>query len=100
MLGALLAGVSVVGLAVAATLLVRGRGGVPVRLFGRVLHRPRLWAAAVACLALAGLLRASGELLPGGWHGPRAVLDVALSVAFIVLLSAHLASEQRARRRP
>jgi hypothetical protein len=98
-LGVLLAGVSLVGLALAAALLVRGRGGVPVRLFGRVLHRPRLWAAAVACLALSGLLRTGGGLLPGGWHGPRAVLDVGLSVAFVVLLSAHLASEQRARRR-
>lgn len=95
MLGVLLAGVSLVGLALAAALLVRGRGGVPVRLFGRVLHRPRLWAAAVACLALSGLLRTGGGLLPGGWQ----VLDVALSVAFVILLSAHLASEQRARRR-
>jgi hypothetical protein len=99
-LGVLLAGVSLLALAFAATLLVRGRRGSPVRLFGRLLHRPRLWAAAVACLSVSGLIRTSGDLLPGAWHGPRTVLDVLLSVAFIILLSTHLASQQRARRRP
>ncbi len=95
-LSVLLAGASVAALVLATVLLARGRRA---RLFGRSLHRPRLWAAAVACLGVAGLLRTGGGLLPAGWHGPRAVLDIALSVAFIALLSTHLASQQRARRR-
>ncbi len=98
-LSVLLAGVSLVALALAAMMLVRARGGGPVRLFGRVLHRPRLWAAAVLCLGVSGLLRTNGGALPPGWQGVRTVLDIALSAAFVVLLSTHLASQQRARRR-
>jgi hypothetical protein len=96
MLSGLLAGVSLAALAFAVTLLIRGRRA---RLFGRSLHRPRLWAAAVACLGVSGLLRTGGGMLPDDWHGPRTVLDIALSVAFLGLLSTHLASQQRARRR-
>lgn len=99
MLSVLLAGVSLVALAFAATMLVRGRGGGAVRLFGRALHRPRLWAAAVLCLGVSGLLRTGVGVLPPGWQAARTVLDIALSAAFLVLLSTHLASEQRARRR-
>ncbi|MET0419122.1 MAG: hypothetical protein ABW022_24170 [Actinoplanes sp.] len=98
-LSVLLAGVSVLALVIAVVVIVRGRRGGTVRMFGRALHRPRLWAAAVACLGVAGLLRTGGEALPDHWHGPGLVLDIVLSAAFIVLLSTHLASQQRARRR-
>ena len=87
-----------IGLAV--VVLARSRQGVTVRLFRRVLHRPRLWAAAAACGGAAGLLFLTRErLLPDDWQDVSRDLLGALQLAFFALLSAHLVVQWRAERR-
>jgi hypothetical protein len=78
-------------LALGAVALVRGRRGRDILLFGRPLHRPRLWAAGVACLALSGLLRLAimeGQV-PAGLAAPADWLYVTLTGAFVIILVTH-----------
>nr|WP_296075124.1 hypothetical protein [uncultured Actinoplanes sp.] len=86
-----LAGLCVAVLVLGAVAFARGRHGGDARLFGRPLHRPRLWAAGVACLALSGLLRLAmmDGKVPAGWAAPAGWVQVALTGSFVTILVTH-----------
>lgn len=100
-MSALLAGACVALLVLAVFVIVRNRRAGAVRLFGREVHRPGLWASAVVCLGVSGLLRLSSieEVMPSGWWERISWLDGGLTLAFFVLLSIYLISAQRDKRR-
>ncbi|MEU4712498.1 hypothetical protein AB0F73_02365 [Micromonospora purpureochromogenes] len=95
----LTAGVSLAAIMLAAVVFVRSRRAETVRLFGRVIHRPGLWASAVVCVGLSGLLLMSSDAMPSSWQKPRSVIYGALWLAFFVLMMTHLISAERAKRR-
>ncbi|MGN9779595.1 hypothetical protein ACTMS0_28150 [Micromonospora sp. H33] len=97
----LLASVSVALIVLAAVVFVHSRRTGIVRLFGRVVHRPGLWASAVVCLGVSGLLRMSSieEVRPSSWQKPISLIDGVLTLAFLVLMATYLISVQRAKRR-
>jgi hypothetical protein len=97
-LSILIIGGSVVVLVLAAIVFIRSRGGGTARLFGRAVHRPRLWVAAAVCGGASGLLFEAQERLPGSWQGPGADVLSALEIAFAVLLFAHIGSHLRTMR--
>ncbi|NMO56124.1 hypothetical protein HH310_33715 [Actinoplanes sp. TBRC 11911] len=95
MMSVLLAGLCVAAIVLAVVAFVRGP---QARLFGRPLHRPRMWGVGVVCLGLSGLVRlaVSEELVPKGWEGATGVVYVGLSGAFMVVLVSHLVLQIRA----
>src|SRR3954471_9452522 len=78
-------------LALGAVAFVRGRHGHDTRLFARPLHRPRLWAAGVACVGVSGLLRLAiiEHRVPAGWQAPADCAYFTLTGAFVVILMTH-----------
>ncbi|MFG3702210.1 hypothetical protein ACGF5C_30605 [Micromonospora sp. NPDC047620] len=96
----LLASVSVALIVLAAVVFVHSRGTGTARLFGRVVHRPGLWASAMVCLGVSGLLRMSSieEVRPSSWQKPISLID-GLTLAFLVLMATYLISLQRAKCR-
>lgn len=97
----LLAGAAVAMLALAAAVLVRSRRTGSIRIFGRTMHRPGLWAAAVLCLSVSGLLRLGDieEVIPSGWRESTSLADRGLTLAFFVLFAVYLFSARRAKLR-
>ncbi|MEV1289287.1 hypothetical protein [Micromonospora sp. NPDC049679] len=96
---ALVVGGSGAVIVLAGVVFVRSRRTETARLFGRVVHRPRLWASAAACCGAAGLLFEAREIMPRSWQESTHNLLGVLMLAFIVLLSAHLVSQWSAQRR-
>ncbi|MFU8875007.1 hypothetical protein [Micromonospora sp. SL4-19] len=95
----LLAGACVAMLVLAAVVLVRSRRTGTARLFGRAMHRPGLWASAVVCLVVAGLMMMSSEFMPGGWQKSTSVIYGMLWLAFLLLIVTHSLSQLSAERR-
>jgi hypothetical protein len=95
----LTAGVSLAAMMLAAVVFVRSRRAETVRLFGRAIHRPGLWASAIMCMGLSGLLLMSSDAMPGSWQKPRSVIYGAVWLAFLVLMITRLLSAERAKRR-
>ncbi|MET8367854.1 hypothetical protein ABZU53_30450 [Micromonospora sp. NPDC005194] len=96
---ALVVGGSVAVIVLAGVVLVRSRRAETARLFGRVVHRPRLWASAVVCCGLAGLLFEAQALMPRSWQESAHNLLGVLMLAYFVLFFAHLLSQWSAQRR-
>ena len=95
----LLAGACVAMIVLAAVVLVRSRRTGTARLFGRAVHRPGLWASAVVCLGVAGLIMMSSEVMPGGWQKSTSVIYGVLWLAFLLLMVTHSVSQLSAKRR-
>ncbi|MGW4502393.1 hypothetical protein ACWENR_27780 [Micromonospora sp. NPDC004336] len=97
----LLAGAAVALLGCAAWSVVHSRRASTVRLFGRVLRRPRLWAAGAACMGLYVLLGLGEltEVTPGAWRTPGRWTAAVLLLAALALMATHGVLDHRARRR-
>lgn len=95
----LLAGACVAMIVLAAVVFVRSRRAGTVRLFGIAVHRPGLWALALVCLGVSGLVRMSSEVTPNSWQKPTSLIDLVLTLAFVVLIVTHSLSLHRARPR-
>jgi hypothetical protein len=85
---ALIIGGSVAVMVLAAIVLTRSRRAAAVTLFGRVVPRPRLWAAAAVCCGVAGLLFEARQIMPGGWQ--QMSLNI-LGVVFSTFIVLHFA---------
>jgi hypothetical protein len=95
----LVVGAGVTAIVVAAFVLVRHRRGRRIRVLGRVVDSPRLWAATLFFAGAAGLLFvAREEVMPSSWQRPSLYLWAALQLAFIILSLAHGVVDQRAKR--
>jgi hypothetical protein len=83
-------------LAIAA--VARGRHGGEASLFGRPLHRPRMWAIDVVCLATSGLLRLAimEHLIPAEYRIASVWAFSGLSAAFLAILVTHMVLQIRA----
>lgn len=94
----LLAGLCVALIALAVVAFVRGGKGGEARLFGRPLHRPRMWGIGVVCLGVSGLVRLAlvEELVPAGWKTLIGAASVGLTGAFLVILVTHMILQIRA----
>ncbi|WP_157745098.1 hypothetical protein [Micromonospora coxensis] len=95
----LLAGAAVALVGCAAWVAVRRPP--TVRLLGRTLHHPRLWAAAAACMGFYVLLGLGHltEVTPSTWRTPSRWAAAVLLLAAVVLMLTHSILEYRARRR-
>ncbi|MFD0742707.1 hypothetical protein ACFQ1L_13530 [Phytohabitans flavus] len=82
----------------AGVVLARSRRASTVRLFGRVLHHPRLWATVAVSAGAAGLLSEAREHMPSGWQEPSMNVLGVLQVAFSSLFFIHLYLQSRANR--
>ncbi|NLU81110.1 hypothetical protein HCA58_22765 [Micromonospora sp. HNM0581] len=85
----------------AAWLVIHSRRGSTVRLFGRTVHHPRLWAAGAACTCLYVLLGLGDltEFMPSAWRTPSRQIGAVLLLAALALMGTHGILEHRARRR-
>lgn len=95
----LLAGACVAVIVLAAVVFVRSRRAGSVSVFGVTVHRPGLWALALLCAGVSGLVRLSSEVVPTGWQKPRSLIDLTLTLAFLVLILTYSISLHRTRRR-
>jgi hypothetical protein len=94
-----LTGAFVALIVLAAVVFVRHRRTGTARMFGRAIHRPRLWAAAAACGGVAGLLFEARERMPSSWQESSLNILGVLQLASFVLLFTHIFSQVRAKRR-
>lgn len=95
----LLTGACIAVIVLAAVVVVRKRRTGTARLFGRALHRPRLWALATVCMSVSGLLRIGSEVMPSSWRKLTSLIDLALMLAFVVLMGIYALSQPRAKCR-
>ncbi|MGC4807004.1 hypothetical protein [Micromonospora sp. DT233] len=97
----LLASAAVALIGCAAWVVVHSRHGSTVRLFGRTMHHPWLWAAAAACMGFYALLGLGNlaEVTPATWRTPARWIGAVLFPATWTLMVAHWVLEYRARRR-
>jgi cobalamin synthase len=97
----LLAGACVAIMVLAALVLIRSRRAGTARLFGRSVRRPRLWASAVLCVGLSGLLRIAGieDVMPSSWQKSSGLIDFVLTLAVVVLTVAFWFATERDKRR-
>jgi hypothetical protein len=91
----LLAGLCVAAIALAVVAFVRGP---EAKLFGRPLHRPRMWGVGVVCLGVSGLVRLAvfEGMVPQAWKPVTGVAYVGLTAAFVAILVSHLVLQIRA----
>ncbi|MEU9510434.1 hypothetical protein AB0D32_29610 [Micromonospora sp. NPDC048170] len=96
-----LAGAAVALVGCAAWMVIRSRRASMVRLFGRTLHHPRLWAAGATCMGFYVLLGLGDltEVTPSSWRTPGRRIGAMLLMAALALMVAHGVLEYRARRR-
>jgi hypothetical protein len=94
----LLAALCAGGMALAAVAFVRGRRAGEATLFGRPLHRPRMWAIGVVCMALSGLLRLAlrEHLIPDAFRTVSVWTFTGLGAAFLSILVTHMVLQIRA----
>jgi hypothetical protein len=97
----LLAGAAVALIGCAAWVVIHSRRASTVRLFGRTLHHPRLWAAGAACMGFYVLLWLGNltEVTPSTWRTPGRWIGGVLLLAALALMVTHGVLEYRARRR-
>ncbi|TDC79256.1 hypothetical protein E1193_19335 [Micromonospora sp. KC606] len=93
------AAVALVGRAV--WVVLHSRRGSTVRLFGRIVYHPRLWAAGAACMSFYALLWLGNltEVTPSTWRTPSRWIGAVLLLAALALLVTQWVLEHRARRR-
>lgn len=94
----LLAGTSVTAIVLAVFVLIRSRRGSRIRVFGRLMHSPRLTAATLACGGVAGLLSATSDVMPGNWQGPGHTASLLIGLAFVILSVTQLVVDERVKR--
>jgi predicted permease len=94
----LVVGGSVAVIVLAGVVLARSRRAETVRLFGRVVRRPVLWASAAVCCGVAGLLFEAREFMSRSWQEPTRNLLGVLMLAFFFLRFAHFLSQWNAQR--
>jgi hypothetical protein len=94
----LLVGASVTAIVVAALVLIGSRRGRRIRVFGRVMHSPRLSAVTLACGGVTGLLSATHDVMPSNWQRPSLIVWLLVGVAFFILSVAQLVVDERAKR--
>ncbi|MET7707288.1 hypothetical protein [Micromonospora sp. NPDC005413] len=97
----LLAGAAVALVGCAAWLVIHSRRVSTVRLFGRTLHHPRLWAAGAACMGFYVLLGLGDltEITPSTWRTPSRWISAVLFLTALALMATRSVLESRARRR-
>ena len=95
----LVIGGSVALIILAALIVARSRRAGTTKLFGRVVHRPRIWASAAACGGISGLLSEARDVMPTSWQRPSLDVLGLLWLAFLVLLFSHMIIQSRAERR-
>ncbi|TDC32889.1 hypothetical protein E1166_26250 [Micromonospora sp. KC213] len=93
------AAVALVGCA--AWVVIHSRRVSTVRLFGRAMYHPRLWAAGAACMGFYALLGLGNltEVTPSTWRTPSRWIGAVLLLAALALMVTHWVLEHRARRR-
>ncbi|WP_245722684.1 hypothetical protein [Micromonospora matsumotoense] len=96
----LLASAAVALLGCAAWTVIHSRRGSTVRLFGRPVRYPRLWAAGAACMGFYALLGLGNltEATPSALRTLTRWIDAVLLLAALLLLVARWILEYRARR--
>ncbi|MEH1017497.1 hypothetical protein V6U90_30985 [Micromonospora sp. CPCC 206060] len=97
----LLAGAAVFVIGCAAWVAIHSRRVSTVRLFGRAMHHPRLWAAGAAFMGFSVLLRLGNltEVTPSAWRTPVRWAGAVLFLAAFALMVASSVLEERVRRR-
>ncbi|MEU8262646.1 hypothetical protein AB0C02_18685 [Micromonospora sp. NPDC048999] len=97
----LLASAAIALVGCAAWLVIHNRRASTVRLFGRTLHHPRLWAAGAACAGFYVLLGLGDltEVTPNTWRTPSRRIGAVLFLAAWALMATHWVLEYRAKRR-
>ncbi|MFG3703590.1 hypothetical protein ACGF7U_02475 [Micromonospora sp. NPDC047670] len=97
----LLASAAVALVGCAAWVVIRSQRASTVRLFGRTLHHPQLWAAGAACMGFYALLGLGNltEVTPSTWRTPSRWISAVLLLAALALMVTHGILEYRARRR-
>ncbi|MGN9769192.1 hypothetical protein ACTMS2_28960 [Micromonospora sp. SD12] len=97
----LLASAAVALVGSAARVVIHSRRASTVRLFGRTLYRPQLWAAGAACMGFYVLLGLGNltEVTPGTWRTPGRWISAVLLLAALALMATHGVLDHRARRR-
>lgn len=85
----------------AVVVLARLRQGRVVRMFGRPVRRPAIWASGLICLGVSGLLRSANnhDLPPAAWEDPIRFLDLGLTLAFVVLMIASVVTPRHRQPR-
>jgi len=81
--------------------VIHSRRASTVRLFGRTLHYPRLWAAGAACIGFYVLLGLGDltEVTPNTWRTPGRRIGAVLLLTGLALMVTYGILENRARRR-
>ncbi|WP_433348955.1 hypothetical protein [Micromonospora sp. CA-111912] len=97
----LLASVAVALVGAAAWLFIYTRRAPTVRLFGRTVRYPRLWAAGAACMGFYVLLGLGNltEVTPSTWRTPSRWIGAVLLLASLALMVTRWVLDSRARRR-
>ncbi|MGW1062817.1 hypothetical protein [Micromonospora rubida] len=97
----LLASAAVALVGCAGWMVIDTRRASTVRLFGRTVHYPRLWAAGAACMGFYALLALGNltKVTPSTWRTPTRWIDAVLLLAALALIVARWVLEYRARRR-
>lgn len=85
----------------AAWVVIHSRRASTVRLFGRTLSYPRLWAAGAACIGFYVLLGLGDltEVTPSTWRTPGRRIGAVLLLTGLALMVTYGILENRARRR-
>lgn len=85
----------------AAWVVIHSRRASTVRLFGRTLYYPRLWAVGAACIGFYVLLGLGDltEVTPSTWRTPGRRIGAVLLLTGSALMVTYGILENRARRR-
>jgi hypothetical protein len=96
----LLAGAAVALVGCAAWVVIGSRRASTVRLFGRAVHHPQLWAAGAACMGFYVLLGLGNltEVTPSTWRTPSRWISAVLLLAALALMVTRWVLDYRRRR--